>query len=116
MCLAFDNRSARRLRYRAEEWKDARFWNDGVNAQMLMTPSLSLGVSTSMETVKRLYIVEKDSSSREFVFSFFFPSLFPSPFSFSLLYIEAVERENNILIREKHEIESFAGNFCIQIK
>lgn len=29
LCLAFDNRSARRLRYRAEEWKDARFWNDG---------------------------------------------------------------------------------------
>lgn len=27
LCLAFDNRSTRRLRYRAEEWKDARFWN-----------------------------------------------------------------------------------------
>lgn len=45
---------------------------------------------------------------------FFLPS-HPS-FSFSLLYIKAMERENNILIREKHEIESFAGNFCIQVK
>lgn len=27
LCLAFDNRSTRRLRYRVEEWKDARFWD-----------------------------------------------------------------------------------------